>query len=97
MTRDEMLRIATKGDVHATAFLTDTISAFHTWDDLIDQDHDVPPEEVTKAFFHAFVGMATNPFYASNYAHLFPVVCNAITNWLAANDMERTGAVARGP
>jgi len=89
MSREELLRVVTRGNDAATDFLSRCISAFHTWDDLIDQDHPVAPEAITQAFFFAFVGLPTNSFYAANYNHLFPVLCNAITNWLAANELER--------
>ncbi len=89
MSREQLFQVVTKGNDAAQEFLTRTIIAFHVWDDLIDQDHDVDPKEITKAFFHAFVGLPTNDFYTANFAHLFPILANAITNWLAANEMER--------
>lgn len=86
---DELMVSATRGNSDAAAFLIDTVRTCHVWDDLIDQDNAVSPEEISAAFFHALVGMPSNPFYAANFSYLFPLVSNAITNWFVANDMER--------
>lgn len=74
----------------AKAFLIDVIDAFHVWDDLVDCDKDVSAEAADKAFFAAFVGIPSNPFYVSNFGYLFPILANAVTNWRAANVMERS-------
>jgi hypothetical protein len=89
-TRDELLHQVTRGNDAAKDFLSRTIHAFHVWDDLIDQDKPLDPTDITKAFFHAFVGLPSNPFYAANFSHLYPIIANAVTNWQAANEMERT-------
>lgn len=89
MTREELLKIVVKGDQSAFEFLSRVISAFHTWDDLIDRDHHVKDQDINQAFFTAFVWLPTNEFYSSNFSHLYPIIANSITNWMSANTMER--------
>ncbi len=89
MTRDDLLQTVTRGNELAFAFLDDLLKAIHVWDDLIDRDMPVSSDEINRAFTFAFIGLPSNAFYAQNFQHLYPIMCGAVTDWLAANELER--------
>lgn len=89
MTHDEIFLWASRGNQDAGSFLKLITEAFHVWDDLIDKDKTVSDGDINRAFMTAFVLLPENKFYMGNVSHLHPVICNAITNWMAANDMEQ--------
>lgn len=80
-----------QNDRDATEFICKMFSVLHAWDDLVDQDKAVFPEEASQVFWFALVDLPLNPFYQRYFAQLHPVLVNAILNWHAATKMEREG------
>lgn len=61
-----------------------------TWDDLIDGDRRVAPEDINRAFWMAIVEVPANPFYRRHFAYLHPLLAGYITDWLDANELQLT-------
>ncbi len=81
-----------RGNQAAAHFIELIVELLHFWDDLIDRDKAVSDEVINDRMFKLFVTLPRNPFYASNFSTLNPVLVNAITNWHVANRFERTEA-----
>jgi hypothetical protein len=79
------------GHEDAVAFNLALMDVLHLWDDLIDGDKPVTPEDVHKAFRLALVVIPGNPFYRRHFDQLHPLIDPLILNWLTANDMEARG------
>ncbi len=58
------------------------------WDNLIDNDKPVSPDDINSAFFLALTDIPRNPFYLKNVQTIQPMIVNGITNWLIANRIE---------
>lgn len=86
-----ILSSAVQEDRCATAFLEGVVTALHVWDDLIDLDKTPVPEEINDAFWFLLVDLPRNRFYMDHFDLLNPVLMVAITNWHAANHLEREG------
>lgn len=65
-------------------------SVLHLWDDLVDRDRRPSDEEIHSAMFAALVEIPLNPFFQKHQDSLMPVLVNAVSNWKAANEFERT-------
>lgn len=89
MTKEQLIQVVCKGDASAAEFLLAVTTIAHVWDDLIDQDRDVRPEDVDNAFMHALVGLPRNAFYARHFDLLHPVLISAVNNWQVANQLEK--------
>lgn len=87
---DRIYHMAACGNAEAATFLRTACHLAHFWDDLIDHDRSVPDAEVHDAMWAAMVTLPRNRFYRANFDDLNPVLCVAVTNWRAANEMERT-------
>ena len=94
MKREDLFNTVCMGDRDAARFLLTIVGVLHTWDDLIDLDHDVTPAEINAAFFAALVELPRNRFYAENFGILNPVLLSAINNWHVANLLESTDSEA---
>lgn len=82
---------AANGNKDAAAFLELIVDILHFWDDLIDKDNEITDEYIHKAMWKALVDLPRNAFYSRNFSELNPVLVVAISNWIAANDMEAAG------
>lgn len=80
-----------QGHPAATDFICQMFTVLHAWDDLVDQDKAVFPEEASEVFWIALIELPLNPFYQQHFSRLHPVLMNAILNWHAATRMEREG------
>lgn len=87
---EELFSYVLKGHKDAVAFLSVLFHVFHVWDDLIDKDKPLHDDQISDAFFMALVVLPRNRFYQDHFAELNALVDSAITNWRAANSMERT-------
>lgn len=85
----DQLRRALPGCEPAVMLNAALIETLHTWDDLIDGDHAVTDEAISRAFRLALVVMPSNSFYVQHFGQLHPLLDNLIANWLAATRMER--------
>lgn len=85
---DEMHLRMVRGNRSAYDFLTTMFQVLHFWDDLIDRDREVVPEEVNRCMWDALVTIPENVFFQQNFSQLMPLLKTAIWNWQAANVME---------
>lgn len=85
---DEMHLRMVRGNRSAYDFLTTMFQVLHFWDDLIDRDREVVPEEVNRCMWDALVTIPENVFFQQNFGQLMPLLKTAIWNWQAANVME---------
>lgn len=80
------------GDGDAVDFYRCVSHCTHTYDDLVDKD-----KPVSQGDLHAFVWrllfeLPLNPFFDKHQHTLRPLLMTGILNWIAANDMERSGS-----
>lgn len=78
-------------DRDAIAFYELVSKWSHTYDDLIDRDKPVSDEQVHKFVWMMLFDLPQNPFFARHHLTLRPLLMTGILNWVAANDMERSG------
>lgn len=83
-----------KGDQSAAAFVIDLRNVVEVWDDLIDKDKPVKPEDINGSFYTALVGLPRNRFYQEHFALLSPLVEAMIVDWHAANALEKSNTEA---
>lgn len=86
------LRMLLCGNEDAVQFYLHVADASHVYDDLADCD-----KIVSTADLHAFVWrllfeIPLNPFFNVHQATLRPVIMTGILNWVAANEMEKSGS-----
>ena len=90
MEKFDELREALKGNEEAYQFVELITEVLHFWDDLIDQDKKLLPEEINSAMTKALVSLPRNNFYRQNFSELNPILVNAIINWHTANEFENS-------
>lgn len=78
-----------KGNPDAIEFVLALHDVVETWDDIIDQDQQVRPTAINKAFYAAMVTIPRNRFYNDNFQLLSPIIEGAILDWYAANEFEK--------
>lgn len=83
------LTVWLKGCEPAINFILTAHEIVETWDDLVDQDQEVPPNKASEVFYAALITLPRNQFYLANFALLNPVFEGAILDWLTANAMEK--------
>lgn len=87
-TLDENIRYVLRGNASAVEFFLTIRDVLHFWDDLIDRDQPITPDDIHRSLFAALVTLPSNAFYRQHQASLMPVLINAIGNWRAANVFE---------
>ena len=88
----ELLRELLCGDEDAVAFYRHVANLSHTYDDLIDGDKAVSPPQVHAWVWTALFELPLNPFFVRFEGTLRPLLMTGILNWIAANEMERSGS-----
>lgn len=88
MERNELFVTVARGNEAAANFLSTIVDVLHTWDDLIDQDHEFDAVAVNRAFTAALFTLPRNQFYMRHFDLLNPVLMSAINNWHVANILE---------
>lgn len=83
------------GDVEAARFVDGLFFISQVWDDLVDRDREVDPEDVSRAFWLAMAELPANGFYARHRQELLPLVRMAMSDWLDATALERGTAHER--
>ncbi len=61
------------------------IDLTHTWDDLVDKDRDVSPEDINRAFSIALIYLPANPFYRSIESAVVPMLLMSLSAYHTAN------------
>ena len=92
-----LIERASNGDPDARDFLTTLIHVAHVWDDLIDGDKIVVPEQIHCAFEAALLWLPRNPFYQRHAGELNVLLQNSIRNWQLANEIERSRQIGLYP
>lgn len=88
-----LLRELLCGDESAMAFYRHVANLSHTYDDLIDGDKVVSPQELHNFVWTALFELPLNPFFDRHQTVLRPLLMTGILNWIAANEMEHSGSV----
>lgn len=78
------------GNEHLHELYHMLVSLAHTWDDLIDKDHEVLEERIHQAFELALCGLPSNPIYAALQEQFIPMWQLIVSNYRIANHYERT-------
>ena len=87
-----LLRELLCGDEDAVAFYRCVANLSHTYDDLIDGDKAVSPQELHKFVWTALFDLPLNPFFDRFQGTLRPLLMTGVLNWIAANEMEASGS-----
>ena len=83
------------GDVEAARFVDGLFFVSQVWDDLVDRDREVDPEDVSRAFWLTLAELPANGFYRRHRDDLLPLVRTAMADWLDATTLERGTAHER--
>lgn len=89
--QDRDLRLLTwfGGDRAALEFLYSISKITELWDDLIDKDKPITPEQINDAMFDALITLPCNPFYTRHATYLAPIMIAAISSWQDANTLAK--------
>lgn len=74
-----------RGHTAAIEFCAMFFSITQVWDDLIDRDKTVDPEDISGAFEQALIHIAANPFYIEHFGVLHPLIVAGINAWHDSN------------
>tara|TARA_R110000868_G_scaffold10713_2_gene52055 strand:- start:72 stop:500 length:429 start_codon:yes stop_codon:yes gene_type:complete len=88
MSFPELLAKWLKGHRDAIALVLMVHDVVEIWDDLIDKDKEVAPEDINRVFRTALIELPRNPFYAENFGALNTIIESAIFDWHTANAFE---------
>ena len=93
MTREEQARMfaSLAGSESAGALAFELWQAVGVWDDLIDRDVPVGPQEINAAFWRLLITLPANPFYAQHADLLRPLLIVGVANWMAGNELAVEG------
>jgi len=87
--REERFATIFRGNQDAIRLLDYFRLVSHVWDDLIDRDKPVPPEDISGAFWTAMFEIPANPFWSRFHAILIPALRLGAFSWLASVQLER--------
>ena len=79
------------GNTAAFDFCWKIAALSECWDDLIDKDKPMSDQTINAAFYDALVAIPSNAFYQKHFDLLQPVISNVIVQWLASNEMVKSG------
>jgi hypothetical protein len=77
------------GDPHALEFLITFGDICEVWDDLIDQDKPILPEDIHRAFWSLLIELPLNPFFDKFKANIIPVLITGVNAWMDSNELEK--------
>lgn len=81
----DLFKFIYKEDANAIRLSFKILRIAHTWDDLIDGDKSVTPEQISKAFVSATIDLTLNPLWGEDLAYN---LINIYIKWLDANQIE---------
>ena len=76
----------------AIAFYLHVARWTHTYDDLIDADKPVSHDDLHVFVWRMLFDIPLNPFFNQHQSTLRPLLMTGILNWVAANEMEKSGS-----
>ena len=85
--RDQLRLECANGDEQAVAFLSAIGSYVELWDDLIDEDRDIPKDEIHTTLANGLIDIAVNPFVARNQEFIGPVFAMMISAYLTSEEL----------
>lgn len=62
--------------------------ALHVYDDLIDKDRELTPDEIHQTFWLMLIELPDDEFFTRHKLALLPILVNSIINWRVANNLE---------
>lgn len=77
------------GMTPGAVYVTKLFQALHVYDDLIDKDKRLTPDEIHAAFWLTMIDLPNDPFFLANRLAIMPLLVNSIINWRVANNLER--------
>lgn len=78
-----------KGHREAIALVLMVHDIVEIWDDLIDQDKPISPDDINRVFRTALIELPRNRFYQDHFAELNTLIESAIFDWHTANQFEK--------
>jgi hypothetical protein len=90
--RDQKMLGWMAGNQEAVDAVNTICAICDVWDDLVDRDKPVSPEDINSAFTKAFIGLQLNSFYKRYESQYFAVVTVGINAWLDANELQKSSA-----
>ncbi len=78
-----------KGNEDAINFINQLFACVELWDDLIDKDVTVTPDQVNECFLAMFVSLPNNDWFIMNRQHYTPLIVMAINGFHDANKMAK--------
>lgn len=90
MTFPDLLAKWLKGHREAIALVLMVHDVVEIWDDLIDRDKEISPDDINRVFRTALIELPRNSFYNENFAALNTLIESAIFDWHTANAFERS-------
>lgn len=76
------------GNADAEALYVMLVEICHTWDDLVDRDKPVPPEQINRVFLMSLISLPSNPVYRTMFPQILPLLLTAFAGYLVANKYE---------
>lgn len=76
------------GNQDAINLANDLFFAYGVWDDLIDKDKEVTPDNINRMMWTALVDLPLNAFYHKFFAHLAPIIRGGIIDWFDSCEFE---------
>lgn len=86
----QVLEEVCKGDPNAVGMCAAWYQFAHVLDDLVDRDKPVSPDEVGTLMLGVIEGLAGNPFFQANAAHLLPVMRLGALNWVESERLRQS-------
>jgi len=65
------------------------IDLSHTWDDLVDKDHEISEDQINHAFLICLVYLPSNPFYQRIQAAVLPMWISIVSAYQTGNKFEK--------
>lgn len=72
----------------AVIFALNTWDVVQMWDDLVDQDKSIDPQEADKIMEWLVIGIHYNTFFNNSKAYLLPIMQLIMSSWRTANSFE---------
>jgi len=86
---NQIIAWALQNNPEAIAYCTMVFEASQIWDDMIDGDKPVDKEAINSVFWNILVAMPGNSFYRQHIDSITPIIMQSITDWHAANALEK--------
>ena len=78
-----------QGDTPGCKWVGKIFRALHVYDDLIDKDRELTPEELHSTFWLMLIELPDDEFFTKHKLALLPILVNSIINWRVANNLEK--------